>query len=88
MGIVEAVARLEAGHGEVAVIVAVHAVTAGAKQQLAIDLPLPLTGAELAMPINREMLRGANEMTEDALQVALLNSAGTIRGSYRIRIFP
>lgn len=35
--------------------------------------------AELAMHINREMLRGANEMTEDALQVDLLNSAGTIR---------
>lgn len=35
--------------------------------------------AELAMHINREMLRGANEMNEDALQVDLLNSAGTIR---------
>lgn len=35
--------------------------------------------AELAMHINREMLRGANEMTEDALQVDLLTSAGTIR---------
>ena len=32
--------------------------------------------ADLEMHINREMLRGANEMTEDALQVDLLNSAG------------
>jgi N4-gp56 family major capsid protein len=28
--------------------------------------------------INREMLRGANEMTEDALQIDLLNNAGLI----------
>ena len=35
--------------------------------------------AELAMHINREMTRGANEMTEDALQIDLLNSAGTLR---------
>ena len=31
------------------------------------------------MHVNREMLRGANEMTEDALQIDLLTSAGTIR---------
>ncbi len=35
--------------------------------------------AELAMHINREMLSGANEITEDALQIDLLNSAGVIR---------
>jgi len=35
--------------------------------------------SELQMHISREMLRGANEMTEDALQVDLLNSAGVIR---------
>jgi N4-gp56 family major capsid protein len=29
--------------------------------------------------INREMLRGANELTEDALQVDLLNSAGIVK---------
>lgn len=29
--------------------------------------------------INREMISGANEMTEDALQIDLLNSAGVIR---------
>ena len=34
--------------------------------------------ADLAMHINREMLRGANEITEDALQVDLINSAGTV----------
>lgn len=34
---------------------------------------------ELEMHINREMLNAANEMTEDALQVDLLNSAGVIR---------
>lgn len=34
---------------------------------------------ELAMHINREMLRGANEMTEDALQIDLLNAAGTVK---------
>ena len=32
--------------------------------------------ADLMMHINREMLRGANEITEDALQVDLINSAG------------
>ena len=37
------------------------------------------TDEELAMHINREMLRGANEMTEDALQIDLLTSAGTVR---------
>lgn len=37
------------------------------------------TDAELEMHINREMLRGAGEMTEDALQIDLLNAAGTIR---------
>ncbi len=35
--------------------------------------------AELQMHINREMLRGASELTEAALQVDLLNGAGTIR---------
>ena len=37
------------------------------------------TDAELMTHINHEMLRGANEMTEDLLQIDLLNSAGTIR---------
>jgi len=37
------------------------------------------TDSELMMHINREMLRGANEITEDALQVDLLNSAGVVR---------
>lgn len=37
------------------------------------------TDAELEMHINREMLRGANEITEDLLQVDLLNAAGVIR---------
>ena len=37
------------------------------------------TDSELRMHINRESLRGANEMTEDALQVDLLNAAGVIR---------
>lgn len=37
------------------------------------------TDADLQMHINREMLRGANEITEDALQIDLLNSAGVIR---------
>lgn len=37
------------------------------------------TDAELQTHINREMTRGANEMTEDLLQIDLLNSAGTIR---------
>ena len=35
--------------------------------------------AQLEMHIRREMLNGANEMTEDALQIDLLNSAGVIR---------
>lgn len=35
--------------------------------------------AELEMHINREMLSGANEITEDALQIDLLSSAGVIR---------
>lgn len=34
---------------------------------------------ELQMHIRREMLAGANEMTEDALQIDLLNAAGVIR---------
>ena len=37
------------------------------------------TDEDLAEHINREMLRGANEMTEDALQVDLINSAGIIK---------
>lgn len=36
------------------------------------------TEAGLMTHINREMLRGANEMTEDALQIDLLNNAGII----------
>ena len=36
---------------------------------------------QLAQHINREMLRGANEMTEDALQIDLLNSAGIVKYS-------
>ena len=35
--------------------------------------------AELWTHINREMINGANELTEDALQIDLLNSAGVIR---------
>lgn len=35
--------------------------------------------AELAQHINREMINGANEMTEDLLQIDLLNAAGTVR---------
>ena len=35
--------------------------------------------SELMMHVNREMLRGANEMTEDALQIDLLNAAGVVR---------
>jgi len=35
--------------------------------------------SELMMHVNREMINGANEMTEDALQVDLLNAAGVIR---------
>lgn len=34
---------------------------------------------DLLMHINREMLNGANEITEDALQIDLLNGAGVIR---------
>jgi N4-gp56 family major capsid protein len=39
------------------------------------------TDAELMMHINREMLNGANEMTEDLLQVDLLNAAGVVKFS-------
>ncbi len=35
--------------------------------------------AELEQHVNREMLNGASEITEDALQIDLLNSAGTVR---------
>lgn len=34
---------------------------------------------ELEMHVSREALRGANEMTEDALQIDLLNAAGVVR---------
>ncbi len=37
------------------------------------------TDAQLRMHINREMLNGANEITEDALQIDLLNGAGVVR---------
>jgi len=37
------------------------------------------TDAELESHIHREMLRGAVEVTEDALQIDLLNGAGTFR---------
>ena len=37
------------------------------------------TDSELQMHINREMINGANEMTEDALQIDLLNSPGVVR---------
>jgi N4-gp56 family major capsid protein len=37
------------------------------------------TDEELMTHVNREMLRGANELTEDALQVDLLNSAGVVK---------
>ena len=37
------------------------------------------TDAELDMHINREMVMGANEITEDALQIDLLSSAGVVR---------
>lgn len=37
------------------------------------------TDADLMMHINREMVAGANEITEDALQVDLLNGAGVVR---------
>lgn len=36
------------------------------------------TDAELLTHINREMLRGANEITEDALQLDLINAAGVV----------
>lgn len=39
------------------------------------------TDEMLAEHINREMLRGANELTEDALQVDLINAAGIIKYS-------
>lgn len=35
--------------------------------------------SELEMHVNREMLKGANEMTEALLQIDLLNSAGVVR---------
>ena len=35
--------------------------------------------ADLMMHINREMLMGANEITEDALQIDLINAAGVIK---------
>ena len=37
------------------------------------------TDAELMQHVNREMINGANEMTEDALQIDLINSAGVIK---------
>ena len=37
------------------------------------------TDAELMQHINREMLFGANEITEDSLQIDLINSAGVIK---------
>ena len=37
------------------------------------------TDADLMQHINREMIMGANEMTEDALQIDLLNAAGVIK---------
>lgn len=37
------------------------------------------TDPQLEMHINREMLRGANEMTEDLLQIDLLQAAGVVR---------
>lgn len=37
------------------------------------------TDADLEQHINREMINGANEITEDALQIDLLTSAGVIR---------
>lgn len=36
------------------------------------------TDAQLMMHVNREMLRGAGEITEDALQIDLLNNAGVV----------
>jgi N4-gp56 family major capsid protein len=35
--------------------------------------------ADLMMHINREMVNGANEITEDALQIDLINSAGVLK---------
>jgi N4-gp56 family major capsid protein len=35
--------------------------------------------ADLQMHVNREMINGASEITEDALQIDLLNSAGVVR---------
>ena len=35
--------------------------------------------SELMMHVNREMVSGANEITEDALQIDLLNAAGVVR---------
>lgn len=37
------------------------------------------TDAELATHINREMVMGANEITEDALQIDILNAAGVVK---------
>lgn len=37
------------------------------------------TDEQLAEHINREMLRGANELTEDALQIDLLTAAGIVK---------
>ena len=37
------------------------------------------TDADLMMHINREMLAGANEITEDLLQIDLLNSGGVVK---------
>ena len=37
------------------------------------------TDAELESHINREMIMGANEITEDAIQIDLLNGAGIVR---------
>jgi len=37
------------------------------------------TDAELTQHINREMVLGANEITEDALQIDLINAAGVIK---------
>lgn len=37
------------------------------------------TDAELMQHINRELLRGANEITEDSLQIDLINAAGVIK---------
>ena len=37
------------------------------------------TDADLMMHINREMVMGANEITEDSLQIDLINAAGVIK---------